>query len=229
MATPHLDNLSSNRKQVRRLLEIHGIVAGKGVGYKHDVEVLHKSAVVLLVASWEAYVEDLATNAFEALLAAAKDHTVFPPDVLTSASSALKKAADNREIWKLAGNGWKQVLKDHKLELFGQYIGKLNTPKPKQIDGLFHALIGISNISSRWHWKGMSEQDSADKLEGLIELRGSIAHRVTSSKKVYKYVVEDYVDFVTRLAVISSNRVLAFVTARTGTAPWSRYRFKRTT
>ena len=174
MATPHLDNLKSNRKQVRRLLEIHGIVAGKGVGYKHDVEVLHKSAIVLLVASWEAYVEDLATNAFEALLAAAKDHDIFPPDVLTSASSVLKKADNNREIWKLAGDGWKQVLKDHKLELFSQYIGKLNTPKPKQIDGLFHALIGISNISSRWHWKGMSEQDSADKLEGLIELRGSI-------------------------------------------------------
>ena len=228
MPNPHLDNLQSNREQVRRLLEIHGIVAGKGAGYKHNAEVLHKSAIVLLVASWEAYIEDLATNAFEALLANASDHTTFPPDVLTSASAALKKAADNREVWKLAGEGWKNVLKDHKAELFVQYIGKLNTPKPKQVDGLFPALIGISNISSRWHWKGMSGQDVSDKLERLIELRGAIAHRATASQSVYKYVVEDYLAFITRLAVISSNRVLAFVTARTGKAPWSRYSFRRT-
>lgn len=228
MATPHLENLQSNREQVRRLLEIHGIVAGEGAGYKHNVEVLHKSAIVLLVASWEAYIEDLATNAFEALLASAKDHSTFPADVLTSASAALKKSQDNREVWKLAGGGWKQVLKDHKADLYSQYIGKLNTPRPKQVDGLFHALIGISNISSRWHWKGMSEQDVSDKLERLIELRGSIAHRATTSKAVYKNVVEDYVDFITRLAVISNNRVLAFVTARTGKTPWKRYRFRRT-
>ncbi len=228
MSAPHLENLNSNLTQVRRPLAIHGIVAGKGAGYKHDVEVLHKSAIVLLVATWEAFVEDLAAHAFDALLAAAKDHTTFPPEVLTSASAPLKKAADNREVWKLAGDGWKQVLEDHRTELFAQCIGKLNTPKPKQIDGLFHSLIGISNISSRWHWKGMSDQDAALKLEQLIELRGSIAHRASSSQKVYKYMVEDYVEFVARLSVVSSNRVLAFVSARTGKMAWARYRFMRT-
>ena len=228
MTPSHIANIRSNAKQIRRILEIHTEVVGGGAGYKHDVEVLHKSAIVLLVATWEAYVEDLATNAFEALLASAKDHSVFPADVLTASSACLKKAQDNREVWKLAGNGWKQVLKDHKNDLFSQYIGKLNTPRPKQVDALFNTLLGVSNISSRWHWKGMSEVDACAKLDRLVTLRGSIAHRAESSQKVYKYMVEDYLTFILRVAVISNNRVLAFLNGRAGITPWSRLHHKNT-
>jgi hypothetical protein len=51
--------------EVRRLLQIHGQLGGTGPGRRWGSEVLNKSAVVLLVACWEAYLEDLVTHAFD--------------------------------------------------------------------------------------------------------------------------------------------------------------------
>lgn len=225
MPSDHIKTLEENIAEVERLLEIHKGLAGDSPGRKYNVEVLNKSSIVLLVACWEALVEDLAEAAYTALLANAKDHTVFPFDVLTLASKPLKDANDNREVWQLAGDGWKSVLESHKETVFKQYIGKLNTPKPKQVDGLFMSLLGISSISSHWHWRGMSAANATKALEDLIELRGSIAHRVKGAKPVTKVTVNRAMRLVYSLSVITSNCVLAFVHAKTKKRPWPRYRF----
>ena len=227
--TDPIQKFETNIAEVKRLLEVHKQLAGKSPGRKHNVEVLNKSAIVLLVACWEAFVEDLASAAFESMLTHATTHTVFPDDVLTLASKKFKApAADNREVWRLAGDGWRSVLADHKSDLFKEYIGKLNTPKPKQIDALFSSLIGLTSLSSRWSWRTVTSDRTTQKLTELVELRGSIAHRVAASKAVHKAKVFDYLWLVYRLAVVSSNRVRAFIYARTKQRPWSAYRFRNT-
>ncbi len=228
MPSDHIQALEENIAEVKRLLEIHRGLVGTTPGRKYKVEVLNKSSIVLLVACWEAVVEDLAEAAFNALLSSASDHSAFPFDVLCLASKSLRESGDNREVWKLAGNGWKQVLSDHKESVFKQYVGKLNSPKPKQVDGLFHSLLGMSGISSHWHWKGMSAEQCTKALEDLIELRGSIAHRVKGSKSVTKATVRKNLKLVYRLSVITSNRVLAYVHAKTRRNPWPRYKFGKT-
>ena len=65
-------------------MEIHTKIAGPTVGAKHNVEVLNKSAIVLLVACWEAYVEDLAGVSFRLLLRRAKRPDAFPSKVSPS-------------------------------------------------------------------------------------------------------------------------------------------------
>ncbi|HAF13077.1 MAG TPA: hypothetical protein DCK99_05125 [Blastocatellia bacterium] len=214
-----------NILEVKRLVQIHRQLGGATPGRKHNVEVLNKAAIVLLVACWEAFIEDLAASAFDAMLAHATVPNIFPGDVLTHACRDLKAAPDHREVWKLAGTGWKTVLQDHKKELFKDYIGKLNTPKPKQIDGLFSALIGISSMSQGWSWKAMPATSAIEKLTRLVELRGSIAHRVASSRAVHKADVSNSIRFVYRLAVKSNNRTLAFIHARTKQRPWPTYKF----
>jgi hypothetical protein len=215
-----------NLAEVRRLLAIHEQLGGATPGRKHNLEVLNKSGIVLLVACWEAFIEDLASDAFDAMLTHAADHTVFPADVLTHSSRDLKSAPDNREVWKLAGTGWKAVLQQHRAELFKDYVGKFNSPKAKQIDALFASLIGISSLSQGWSWRRMSSEAAVDKLNRLVELRGSIAHRVAAAKSVHKADVTAHLEFLYRLAVRSSNRTLAFVLSRLGTKdkPWPRYR-----
>ena len=224
MADP-IQNLETNIAEVKRLLAIHNELTGSSPGRKHNVEVLNKSAVVLLVACWEAFIEDLASAAFEAMLKHAPDHTIFPDDVLTQASKKLKAAPDNREVWRLAGKGWQAVLTDHKSDLFKEYIGKLNTPKPKQIDALFSSLIGVSSLSTRRRWHKNDADRTTKKLTALVELRGSIAHRVATSQSVRKAAVNDYMDFIYRLAVISANRIRAFIHARTKKSEWNSYRY----
>lgn len=223
-----IQKLITNIAEVQRLLEIHEKMAGSSPGRKHNVEVLNKSAVVLLVACWEAFIEDLAAEAFNEMLKHATDHTVFPDDVLALASKKLKAAPDNREVWRIAGTGWRTVLADHKSELFKEYIGKLNTPKPKHIDALFGSLIGAQGLSQRWTWHTVTATKATDKLIQIVELRGSIAHRVAAAKSVRKATVNDYISFIYRLAVISSNRIRAFIFARTKQRVWHSYKFGKT-
>ena len=226
MATP-IDRFLENVKEVTRLLEIHTRIAGSSVGRKHDVEVLNKSAVVLLVACWEAFIEDLASSAFVFLLANAADHSTFPDDVLTLASRKLKAAPDNRLVWRLAGAGWRDVLEEHKSELFKEYISKLNTPKPKQVDALFASLLGISSLSSRWSWHTTTSAKACARLTALVELRGSIAHQVAADRPVRKSQVRAYVDLIHRLAIASTNRVAVHLLTRTKQRPWPIYVYKR--
>lgn len=226
--TDPIQRFEKNINEVKRLLEIHKQLAGNAPGRKYNVEVLNKSAIVLLVACWEAFIEDLASSAFKFMLAHAADHTAFPDDVLAIASKKLKSAQDNREVWRLAGIGWRSVLEEHRADLFKEYIGKLNTPKPKQVDGLFSSLLGLSSISSKWFWHTVPHDKACQKLTGLIELRGSIAHQVGAGKAVSKALVLDYLSFIYRLAVISSNQTRAFAAARTKKIPWSSYKYINT-
>jgi RiboL-PSP-HEPN len=220
-----IKGLNQNILEVRRLLEIHEQVGGATPGRKHNLEVLNKSGIVLLVACWEAFIEDLASAAFDVMLAHATDHTIFPADVLTLASSDLKSSLDSREVWKLAGTGWRVVLQAHKAELFKEYVGKLNTPKPKQIDVLFSRLIGMPSVSHGWSWRGMSSSAAISKWDRLVELRGSIAHRVAAAESVHKSTVADHIEFIFRLSVQSSNRTRSFLYARTKERPWPSYHF----
>ena len=220
--------LFRNLEEVHRLLQIHTEMTGKGPGYKHNVEVLNKSAIVLLVACWESFVEDLAETAFSILLTRAKKHDTFEIGVLTEAAKPLKDSADSRAVWKLAGDGWKSVLKEHKTSLFGRYTGKLNTPRPEQVDHLYRSLLGINSISTSWRWQGMSAKTARSKLNRLIELRGSIAHRVAASRKVLKNNVRDNISFINHIAVNTSNAVRSFVLERTGEEPWPEFSYAKT-
>ena len=219
----HMDSFVSNRKEVDRLLEIHAGIAGTGQGRKHRVEVLNKSGIVLLVACWEAYIEDLATATFDLMLKNAKTHQTFSMKVLAKAAKELKDDKDERLIWNLAGDGWRSVLRDHRGEILQRYAGQLNTPRPDQIDELFGSLVGMTHLSRSWSWPHISADRAARKLNDLVTLRGAIAHRVTAAKAVHKEDVAQYAKFVNMLAVVTHNAVLRFVEGRLGFAPWHEY------
>jgi hypothetical protein len=221
----HVKRLISNTEEVDTLLTIHEDVTGDGPGRRHNVEILNKSGVVLLVACWEAFVEDLATTAFDCLMNNAISPSTFPNIVLTGASKALRSDPNETKVWDLAGDGWKRVLKNSRNELLERYVGKLNTPKPKNVDELFEKIIGLSSLSSCWKWRGTTADASKRKLEKLVELRGEIAHRVKATKAVKKQDLLESSQFVARLAARTSNTVRAFVHGRIGTHPWVQVNF----
>jgi hypothetical protein len=189
------------------------------------VEVLNKSAIILLVACWEAYVEDLAATAFDIIAAAATSADVFPSSVLVLASKELRSDPDETKVWQLAGEGWKRVLQGHRTALFDRFIGKLNTPKPALVDDLFLRLLGLQKLSASWRWHGTTSANAAARLISLVALRGEIAHRVTVGRSVRKQDVIDATNLVGRLSAASSNRVSQFLIERTGSAPWKQIEY----
>jgi hypothetical protein len=147
----HLYNLLDNTDEVSRLVEIHAQVAGIGRGKKGGVEVLNKSAFVLLVACWESFVEELAIAGFDFLLKNAKKADVFPNKVLVLASKKLRQNSDETKVWKLAGSGWKQVLRNHRDRIIKKHTEPFNTPREANINNLFESLLGLKRISKNWY------------------------------------------------------------------------------
>jgi len=225
---PHFISLQDNFDEINRLLEIHTEIAGSGPGYKHNVQVLNKSAVVLLLACWEAYIEDLAENCFNLMLSKANVPHVFPNHVLATAAKEVRK--HDIDVWLIANAGWKDVLKSHKEKVLENYVirGAFNTPNPDKIDHLFANLLGMPPLSRTWYWSGMSVVKSKEKLNKLIELRGNIVHRVQTSKNVTKFDVSDNKEFILRLAVISNNRAIRYLKEKIGQRPWRTMRYKKT-
>jgi hypothetical protein len=162
------------------------------------------------------------------MTAGASEPNIFPASVLAGASKPLREDLDESRIWALAGNGWKAVLESRRNDLVQRHLGKLNTPKPENVDELFRKLIGLKDLSSCWSWKATSPAAARQRLERLIELRGEIAHRVMATKPVKKKLLHQSGDFVCRLAARSSNHVLQYVYSRTKLEPWIPVRYGTT-
>src|SRR2546430_1937945 len=105
----HLIALRENLREVRGLTDIHEKLSGTGRGRRFGLEILHKSSIVLLVACWEAYVEDLALGGFDFMLDRVKHPMMLPSTVLNVASRDIR-TEDPVRMWTLAGTGWRSIL-----------------------------------------------------------------------------------------------------------------------
>jgi hypothetical protein len=200
-----------NKADVERLLEIHQDVGGSGPGRKHGLEVLNKSAIVFVTAAWEAYVEDVASEAFELLLNGDTAPNDWPGKVRGLVSRTLRDSKDDLALWNLAGTGWKDVLRDHRTAIYERWVGKLDTPKAQKVTELFSDLLGLTSIRSSWSWQGMSPEKAAAKLDAYITVRGAIAHRTKFDDAIGKGWVRDYLAHVERLVDATDAAVRAHV------------------
>ena len=215
-----IQQLNENLADVERLLEIHEEAVGTSRGRKYNVEVLNKSGIVLLVACWEAFVEDCASAAFDVLLTHAKAPHHFPESVRRLVANRVRGGEHDLEPWRLAESGWQSELKAHRADILTKFAN-LNTPNADNVDELFKGTLGIKVLSNQWTWHNKRSSQAAKDLTALIGLRGDIAHRTQASEAVLKKNVTDGIQLVRRLAAITSNRVNEFLHQRTSVRPWT--------
>jgi len=184
--------------------------------------VLNKSAILLLVATWEAYVEDLAILACRFIVEHALSANEVPERALVQTSRRLENDKNDNSIWRLSGDGWKnELLAQAEIE-----ASRLNSPNAANIDKLFENTLGLRNLSRNWYWAGASRESTIERLANLIEMRGEIAHRVAVDDAVTKAYVERSVELVLRLGAVSSNRVRTYISDLVGQDPWQKYRHR---
>jgi hypothetical protein len=99
----------SNCADVDRLVEIHKDIAGDAPGRKYGVEVLNKSAIVLICAFWEAYIEDVVAEGLAAIVTNAPDPGSLPEKLRKIVAKSIKTDVNELSPWALAGDGWKAV------------------------------------------------------------------------------------------------------------------------
>lgn len=177
MASAARKAFGQNCDDIDRLLEIHGDLGGDAPGRRRRLEVLNKSAIVLITAVWEAYCEDIVAEGLKHLVANAATSGALPKALRKQIVKELGAEADELAVWQLADTGWRAVLEVRVDRLAEERNRRLNTPKTGQINELFLTGLGIPKISATWNWKGMTKTSAEAKLDRFIELRGTIAHR----------------------------------------------------
>ena len=214
------NSFDANVEDVERLLAIHGQVGGTAKGRRYNLEVLNKSAVVLITAYWEAYCEDIAAEAIEHILKHSKSAAALPEGLKKQLAKEVKEEKHELAVWELADKGWKAYLRK-RLAKFQELRNKnLNTPKTEQIDRLFAEAIGIQKLSNSWKWRKMPVAKAAKKLDTYVTLRGDIAHRGKHVKTVRKSDVEDFFKFVSQLAAKTGGTVNTHIRSVTGKHLW---------
>jgi hypothetical protein len=211
------DTLLSNSNDIYRLFEIHQLLGGRGVGRRRRLEVVNKAALVLVTAIWEAFCEDLATEALAHLVSNTKSPQDLPVELRKQVAKELTKSPHELAIWQLAGEGWREFLMRRQDELQEARNRRLNTPKAAQIDDFFQRTLGVDSVSDTWSWPGMSPQQARDKLDSYIALRGEVAHRGAAARPIHKSTVKHYFNHIRRLAFRTANAVDAVMHDATGT------------
>ena len=172
MASKARSSFDKNAEDVQKLLDLHKKEGGDTPGRRYGLEVLNKSAIVLITAFWEAYCEDIAAEGLEHIVIHAKSSDAIPVELKKVLTKKIKSANNDLELWRIADDGWKQYLKDHLAELKEVRDRKLNTPKTQQIDDLFKSALGIEKMSGSWSWaKKMTSARATDKLDKFVSLR----------------------------------------------------------
>lgn len=214
-------SFDENLKDIKRLMSLHEQEGGPSAGRRYGLEVLNKSAIVLITSYWEVYCEDIAAEALVHIVKHSKSADVLPKELKKQVAKELGKEKNELAIWEMADDKWKGYLTKRLGKLQEDRNRKLNTPKSENIDQLFESAIGIPKVSSSWRWaRKMTVAKAKGKLNRYVSLRGSIAHRGTASKSVKKNEVEDYLDFIKKLAGRTGGKINTHVKSITGKPLW---------
>jgi len=199
--------LTDNLSDVARLLELHAEAGGDGPGRRHGLEVLNKSAIVLLTSYWESYCEDIAEEGVEHIIKHAKSAASLPNSIKKLIAKELKEAKNDLAVWALADDSWRNLLTSRLEQYKAARNWNFNTPKPGQVDELFRDSLGIEKISESWTWEKTKVATARARLNKFVELRGAIAHRGKGDTSVKKLDVTNYLELIKKLAAKTGGSV----------------------
>ncbi|WP_427795412.1 HEPN domain-containing protein [Clavibacter nebraskensis] len=210
-----MESFEQHSKDIKRLLEIHKKLVGVGPGRKYDVSVLNKSAIVLITAFWEAFCEDLASEALEHIVNNSPSADALPEKLRKDIAKELKNDKHELAVWGLADGSWRTLVTARIDDMATARNRDMNTPRSGNIDELFAKAIALQGVSASWRWRGMSATKATERLNHYIGVRGAIAHRGDADNSVYKADVTTYFDHVTKLAGKTHEAVAKYLSDET--------------
>jgi hypothetical protein len=214
--TQALDAFLLNGNDVTALLDLHTEKGGDAFGRRWGLEVLNKSAVVLICSYWEAYCEDLAAEALRHLVMHTTDPSRLPVRLRRKVAEELKADLHELAVWNVAGDGWRNALAARLADFQADRNRELNTPKSGPVDDLFDHTLGLERVSDSWRWQRSSAARSRKRLDEYVSLRGDIAHRGQAAESVRKVQVVGFSDHTRRLVWATEARVIEWVAESTG-------------
>lgn len=224
MASEARIKLQKSLEDIAHLLDLYAaaelLYEGENDTVPPGMDVLFRSAVVLLVSHWEAYIEDICSEALEHIVTHALDAESLPLEIKQTVATEIKKAPNEIEVWKLADAGWRDYLKKRLEPLQESRNRSFNTPKAHSTVEFVAKTIGLKDISEAWKIEGLDTQAICQKLDKLIEVRGQIAHRGKVTSKIDKAWIEDHRQFLLQVVGKTGGRIKTHVKKITNKDLW---------
>jgi hypothetical protein len=201
-----------NLTDVDFLIDAHAALCPPGKG-KKNMGHLTRSAVVMLCASWEHYIEALVRESIGFFTTQLAHPSALPDFVKKDLGKTIKDSKHDLRPLDMAGNGWKQVYLDHANEA----LKGLNSPKAGNVDIVCKRFLGLDALSSKW-------TQGAQVLNDFVSVRGEIAHNARHAPYVPLVKLKEYVQQVWQYAVETDNEVSSHLKAASGTTfkPWNK-------
>jgi hypothetical protein len=168
-----MDNLQS----VRALTDIFGAFSGiedqrVPTHVRDNIDATLRSAIVLLVTYWEAYIEDVCEEAGGNLINFISDPALLPKELRKNIAKELLSDKDELAVWRLSGNEWRSTVLNFYQSERVKRNRSFNSPKSPNTIEFFYRTLGLRDISAHWMYA-----NSKMELDDLVELRGRIVHR----------------------------------------------------
>jgi RiboL-PSP-HEPN len=190
---------------IDNLMWFHENEGGDGPG-KRPIQFssLNKSAIVLLCAAWESYVEAVVCEAAAQCIDSSATPDAMPKSLKKLVSSHVREGKDE-SAWQLAaGDGWRTLAQ----AVVQTRVNALNTPRLGQISDLMLATLGVKDIGNNWEWHKNPLGTPSEKLSDFIRLRGSIAHGEQMKRFIKKSEVTKARELLTKLAMKVEERLV---------------------
>ncbi len=217
MSSKALQRYQSKLSDIRDLFEIADLLPGASKGERgrrsENQKVLHKSAIVLLTASWETYVENLLIESVDFLSSKAHTPDVLPIDLRKSISKY-----DKNELfhWQFSGDNWRIITSTY----IRHSLRNFNTPKSSNIIEVFSSHLGIIDISKSWSRRNKAQEQAVETLDEWLNERHKIVHGDLSDPRYLKRDVISYQEFLEKTVSLTDEAVKKHLKKLVGIDPW---------
>lgn len=212
---------AGNCSDIRSYYTVHwGLKDVKGI--RRHLPVFDKAMYTLVSALWEAYCEDIITEALDILATFCSDPHCLPMGLRKDLDRFVKDNRHELAVWDMAGSGWRDLVRDRLVELQGRREWMFNSPKSSQVDQLFCRSLGIAKLSDSWRIGNKEPDTVRSELDAKIAVRGEICHRHSTEAPVRKRQVKEFFNLVNILVEITDREVGNVIAGATAVHGWWR-------
>jgi hypothetical protein len=131
----------------------------------------------------------------------------------------IRRADVSLAPWELAGDGWRQYIRDRQEALAYERNYSFAGPKSASVERFFNESLGLSGIREilcRGEWPEISQD-----LDYHLEQRNTLVHRITPGPTVRKKDVKDFYNIICCLVRCTDHVIGEMLISTTGASRWT--------
>jgi RiboL-PSP-HEPN len=189
---------------------------------RRHVYILNKATYVLVASLWEAYCQDIVTEALDILIDYAPTWEQLPRQLTHDIAKEIRSSnMPLMAAWDLAGDGWRKHIKDRQEAHAFQRNYDFSGPKSANVERLFSESLGLRDIRNAW--KQAEGLTVCSDLDAHLDRRNNIIHEIEPGPMVNKRDVKAFYGIVRRLVKCTDKIVDDMLTTSTGKSRWTSY------